>query len=261
MPIRYGIWCLPLGITVTGGHRFGGQGIRVQPQRDSKADLAASPHTEGSERPQTGRASLVALSWVLLLVPVVAFFWLIHADAVNMLNADQWTDIQLIRHSASGTLSLNTLWAQHNENRIFFQNLITLLLGHTTHFDVIVEDYLSGLMLVGATGLLVWAHRKRSLWSPWIAYAPVIVLMVSLVQWGIVLFGFEIGWSLIMLALAATLYLLDRPVLTTLLLVAAIAAAVVGSFSSLQGLLIWPAGLWLLYQRCRSGSQIATWVV
>lgn len=58
-----------------------------------------------------------------------------------------------------------------------------------------------------------------------------------------------------------TLFLLDRPSLTWLVLAGAIAAAVVGSFSSLQGLLIWPIGLVLLYLRRRSWRIMVVWVI
>ena len=36
--------------------------------------------------------------------------------------------------------------------------------------------------------------------------------------------------------------------------------AVIGSYSSLQGLLIWPVGLLLLYQRNRSRRMLLTWL-
>ena len=44
------------------------------------------------------------------------------------------------------------------------------------------------------------------------------------------------------------------------ILVAAIVAAVVGSYSSIQGLLIWPIGLVLLYHRRRPTWAFGSWV-
>ncbi len=202
------------------------------------------------------RGELNGLALVGFGLPVAFLFWLIHIDAVNMLRADQWDAIRLIQHSDSGTLSLGVLWAQHTENRIFFQNLITLLLAHTTNFNILVEDYVSGALLVVAAAVPVVTHRRRSPSRPWIFYCPVVIVMLSAVVWGITLFGFQIGWSLILLSLAGTLYLLDRSRSTGLVLAAAIAAAVVGCFSSLEGLIIWPAGLVLLCQRHRSRRQM-----
>jgi hypothetical protein len=205
------------------------------------------------------RRVLNGLALVGFVLPVAFLFWLIHIDAVNMLRADQWDAIRLIQQSDSGKLSLGVLWAQHTENRIFFQNLITLLLAHTTNFNILVEDYVSGALLVAAAAVLVVTHRRRSPSRPWIFYCPVVIVMLSAAVWGVTLFGFQIGWSLIMLSLAGTLFLLDRPRVTGLVLAAAVAAAVVGSFSSLEGLIIWPAGLVLLCQRHRSRRQILAW--
>ena len=73
-------------------------------------------------------------------MPVVAYFWFVGHYSVNVPVADQWSDINVIAHSYSGTLSLGVLWTQHNDNRILFPNLIVLLLAYTTHFNLIVEN-------------------------------------------------------------------------------------------------------------------------
>jgi len=62
------------------------------------------------------------------------------------------------------------------------------------------------------------------------------------------------------LALASSLFVLDRPRLTWLGLGGAVILAVVGSYSSLEGLLIWPAGLLLLYQRNRPPRKLLVWL-
>ena len=65
---------------------------------------------------------------------------------------------------------------------------------------------------------------------------------------------------MVLLALATAILLLDRVSLSWMLLGGAIAAAVIGSFSSLQGLLIWPTGLVLLYYRRRSLPYVGVWI-
>jgi len=71
--------------------------------------------------------------------------------------------------------------------------------------------------------------------------------------------GLSDGLYLVTLAVAAVLYFLDRPLLTQAAFVAAVAAAVVASYSSLQGLIVWPVGLLLLYFRRRSKQQLIAW--
>ena len=66
---------------------------------------------------------------------------------------------------------------------------------------------------------------------------------------------------MILLALAVVIALLDSPRANWILLVAAIGAAVIGSYSSLQGLFIWPAGLIVLLWRHRPRAQVMTWLL
>ena len=195
------------------------------------------------------------------LLPIGAYFWLIHQYSVNVVYQDEFSDVALLDHWYRGTLSLSNLWASHGDHRILFPNLIVIALGQFTHLNVVFEEYLSGAMLVTATGLFVATHRRRAPSTPFISYTPLTLLLFSFVQYQNTLWGFQMAWYLITLALALTLFLLDRPVLTNWAFVAAIAAAVVGSFSSLQGLLIWPVGLLVLCVLRRPRRVFLIWIV
>ena len=155
----------------------------------------------------------------------------------------------------------SSLWAQHNENRIFFPNLVVLLLARTTSFNVQIEEYFSAVLLLASTTLFVWAHKRRSSSIPWLYYCPVAILAFSLVQYQNTLWGFQSAWYLVLFCLAVVLVTLDRPSLTWIYFAAAVAAGVVGSFSSLQGLLIWPTGLVLMYHRRIRTAQVVLWIV
>ncbi len=235
--------------------------LRGPSSRSSETLARVSSETREAQRSPTTRWAITGIGVLGLALPVAAYFWFIHHYGVNTIWNDQWDDVNVIQHSYSGTLGLGTLWMQHNENRIFFPNLIVLLLAHTTHFNIIVEQYLSGVMLTAAAGLFILAHKRRSPSTPWVYYCPVPILMLSLVQeGGSALWGFQMSWYLVMLALAVALFLLDRRTLHRLALAGAITAAVVGSFSSLQGLLIWPTGMVLLYHRRRTKGAVLAWI-
>jgi hypothetical protein len=192
-------------------------------------------------------------------LPVASYLWLLNHYSVNVVVSDQWDDVTVIRASYSHVIDWGTLWAQHNENRIFFPNLVVILLSRVAHFNIRVEEAFSTTMLVAAIALIIWAHKRRSPSTPWLYYCPVALLMLSLVQFGNTLWGFQMAWFMVLLALATAMVLLDRFTLTWLTMVGASAAGVVGSFSSLQGLLIWPVGLVLLYHRRRPWPLVATW--
>jgi hypothetical protein len=201
--------------------------------------------------------ALTALGFGL---PVAGYFWFLELYSVNAVVGDQWDLISMIKQSYVHFFDWGPMWAQHNENRIFFPNLIVVLIAHTLHYDIHVVEYLGAVMLVAATTFALVAHKRRSPSTPWLYYCPVAFLTFSFVQDGNTLWGFQMAWFLVLLALATTLLLLDRGNLTWLALGGAIAAAMVGSFSSLQGLLIWPAGLVLFYYRRRVWSHTGVWI-
>lgn len=212
-------------------------------------------------RTQQTPNSLSLLAVLAFALPVVAYFWFVGHYSVNVPVADQWSDINVIAHSYSGTLSLGVLWTQHADNRILFPNLIALLLAYTTHFNLIVEEYISALMLCVSTGLFILTHKRRSPTTPWIWYCPAAFLLLSFVQYESSLWGFVLGWYLVLLSLAVVLFVLDRPALTWPILTVAIVAAVIGSYSATQGILIWPTGFVLLYLRNRHRALVLTWIV
>jgi Bacterial Ig domain len=194
------------------------------------------------------------------LIPVALYFWLIAADGVDMLRADQWFDVELIHDWSAGTLSFSQLWALHGENRVFFQNLLTLILGRWFNYNVLVEEYLSGSFLVVALALIVLAHRRRSRSTPWFWYCPVAFLLLTVGQWGGTLYGYALGWYLIIVCLAVLVFFLDKTTLSWIAWSIAVGAAVVASFSSLQGLFVWVAGLSILLQRRRSRPMVLAWL-
>ena len=193
-------------------------------------------------------------------LPIVMYVWFIQHYGSNVIGADQWSDVNVLGSAYAGKLSLPALWAQHNENRMLFPNLLVVVQGYTTHLNLVVEMYLGAIMLFGATFFIIVTHRRRSVAIPWIAYCPVALLMLSFVQYGNTLWGFQMAWYLILLCLGISLFLLDRPTLTWIWLAGAVAAAIVGSFSSLQGLFIWPAGLVLLAFRRRPKRFMLAWL-
>jgi len=201
-----------------------------------------------------------ALTAVGFAVPVIGYLALLRHYQMNSLIGDQWYDVPVIRASYSHFPDWTSLWALHNGNRIFFPNLIVVALAHTVHYNIEVEQYLGALMLLAATALFIFSHKRRSPHTPLIFYCPIAFLTLSLVQWQNTLWGFQMAWYLVLLSLAATIALLDRPTLTLPTFVAAAGVAVVGSYSSTQGLLIWPVGLLLLHLRGRPKRTALIWI-
>jgi hypothetical protein len=193
-------------------------------------------------------------------LPAIGYLWFLSRFSIDAIVGDQWDDVPVIQQSYVHFFDWGSMWAQHNENRIFFPNIVVVLLAHTAHFNIQVEEYLGAAMLFAATMFILWAHKRRSPSTPWLYYCPVAFLTFSVVQYGNTMWGFQMAWYMVLLSMATAILLLDRITLTWVTLVGALAAAVVGSFSSLQGLLIWPTGLVLLYFRRRSWPQLSVWI-
>ena len=193
-------------------------------------------------------------------IPVAAYLWFIQHYGVNVVWRDQWSDVNVVRQLHAGTLTLGTLWAPHNQNRLLFPNLLVVFLAQTTRLNLLVEMYFSALILVGSVALLIWTHKRRAPATHWIFYSPIAILLLSFVQYENTLSGFQVCWYLVLGALAATLFFLDSPRFGWPVMLAAMTAAVVGSYSAIQGLFIWPIGLLLIYQRRRSLRFLVAWV-
>jgi hypothetical protein len=194
-------------------------------------------------------------------LPVIAYILFLQHYQVNAMWQDQWDDVPVIRQSFVHFPDWSSLWAQHVDNRIFFPNLIVVALAHTVHYNITVEEYISALMLFASTALFIWAHKRRSPQAPLLFYCPIAFLTLTLAQWQNTIWGFQMAWYLVLLSMALTIALLDWPKLAWPIFVLGIFAAVVGSFSSIQGLLIWPVGLVLLYYRRRPLWTAVIWVV
>ncbi len=252
-------------------------GIEAQARGSAPVDGTSAPApTEPRHElnPTSGRWNVGAIDPRLVkaltvlgfVLPAVGYLALVQHYQVNAMWQDQWDDIAVIRHFPSWS----ALWNQHTDNRVLFPNLIVVALAHTVHYNIDVEEYISALMLFGATALFIWSHKRRSPNAPLLYYCPVAILTLTISQWQNALWGFQMAWYLVLLALAVAMALLDRPQVAGPLawpgatwptFVAAVLAAVVGSFSSVQGLLIWPVGLVLLYHRRWPRWAVIGWIV
>jgi Bacterial Ig domain len=220
-------------------------------------DAPAARQTAPSEAAGqvTGSTLWHTVGVIGMAIPVVVYFWFLHHYALNVIFWDQWSDIYVIGHQA-----WSNLWGQHGDHRILFPNLVVITLADTTHLNIVVEEFISAGCLLVATALIVLAHRRRAPGTSWLFYVPVVAVMFSLNQVQNTLWGFQLAWYMVLLALAAAIYVIDRPALSWPSLGLAVLIAVVGSFSSLMGLFIWPAALLILLQRRRPRAFVWAWL-
>lgn len=195
----------------------------------------------------------------MLLLPAGAYLAFVVRYAVNAVVLDQWQVVALGRAASRGQLTLTALWAPHNENRMLFSYLVMLAANFADRFNVVADVVLSAALLLVAAGILVWLVTRISS-RPILAAVPAAFVVLSPNQFATGLSGFAVALYMVLLCLVGGLALLEvsrrRPWAYGL----AILLAVVGSYSSAQGLGIWAAGLVFLWARGQRGMRVWVWL-
>ncbi len=184
-----------------------------------------------------------ATTTIGLAAPVALYLWFVLHFGVNVPFQDTWNGtLPLLLAFARGHLTLAGLWAAHNENRELFPNLVLVLLDSSTHMNEVVDMLVGAGLLSCAAGVVVWlTTRTLRLPLPWLI--PVPWLLLGLAQVENTLWAYQLAWMLIIFLTAASLALIELAPRRPVLVAAAVVLALIASFSSLQGLLVWPVGL------------------
>jgi hypothetical protein len=189
------------------------------------------------------RPWIAATTAIGLGAPVTLYLWFVLHFGVNVPIQDTWNGtLPLLLAFTRGHLTLAGLWAAHNENRELFPNLILVLLDSGTHMNEVVDMVVGAGLLSCAAGVVLWlTTRTLRLPLPWLI--PVPWLLLGLAQVENTLWAYQFAWMLIIFLAAATLALIELAPSRPALVAAAVVLALIASFSSLQGLLLWPVGL------------------
>lgn len=208
-----------------------------------------------------------------LLAPIAAaviaglyLLYLAHFST-NFPIADEWSVVRLVHVALHGHLTWKILWAQHFESRMLFPNLIFVAAGFVDRYDLRAIILLAGLLLI-ASYVLLLVLTGRYLGRR-LTVLPTMLLGIvwfSLADVQNALWGFQVAWYLVLFCFIAVLYLLLVSGLPrAVALILTVAAAVVASYSSDQGLLLWPVGLLVLLWGTpwtrRTYAEAAVWVL
>jgi hypothetical protein len=179
---------------------------------------------------------------------------------VNAVYWDEWNFVPLVMHSMNGHLSFSELWAQHNEDRVLFPNLLAIAIVRLTRWNDFAFYSASAALLAATVGIIIRAMWRDIRLSP-LLFVFIPLVGFTLVQYENTLWAFQIAWFIVLFCLVATVALLARPVpLSWQSLTLAVIFGVIGSYSSLQGLLVWPVGFIVLLAKGRANRIRALWV-
>jgi hypothetical protein len=194
-------------------------------------------------------------------------FSIIHYG-VNTPVLDEWDMVPLFQKVDSHSLSFSALWAQHSEHRILFPNIVLLTSAYITHWNIRVElllcfvfSIITALMLY----LLVLSKIKQKRLAV-LASILIAAWLYSPIQYRNWLLGWQIEWLICVAGVVSSVFFLDRlneskNNARKILFVAAIASAMVGTYSLGDGMLIWPVGLCMLIFYKQTKKIIGTWAI
>jgi hypothetical protein len=183
-------------------------------------------------------ATTIAVCAPLLLI-VSTIRW-----SVDVPFLDEWDWADLAYHSRTGTLSFAEIIAPHNEHRNAIPNLVFLLFDRFGSWNILHEQLFS-LAVIVVGQVILWRLVRRNIPGTRgaLTFAAMSLVLCSLGQWENFALGYNIGWNICTTAAIAVVALLTahRRSAKHLALAAALAGA--ATFSSGQGLLLWPVGL------------------
>lgn len=209
-----------------------------------------------TERLARGIALTTALALPFALVAVIVHF------AVEVPYWDEWEWANLVFRSHTGTLSFGDLWAQHNEHRIFLDNLAAVALDRLGGWSVVREQCFSAVMVV-LTQLVVWRIVRRTVAAD---VAPLAFLCASLVLYDLSQYenfswGFQMAWFMCNLGVVVVVWFLSDPPDQARPILVPVIAAALASVASSQGLVAWPVGIVALLLARRGTATVVAWTV
>jgi hypothetical protein len=187
---------------------------------------------------------------VSFVMPLVVLLLMVKR-AVNVPFLDEWSWAELSVTLHRGTLTWPMIAAQHNEHRNLVANLIFLGIDRSIGWNILAEQLVSFALLAVAQ-IAAWL-LVRATTAParcWPLFAVISLLLWSLAQWENFALGYNVGWNVCTAALFVLLAALAPRVDATRVLIA-LAATLVATFASAQGVLLMPIGLVLVARDAR----------
>jgi hypothetical protein len=201
------------------------------------------------------------LGFLLSALPVGLYFWYVDRFGVNVPYEDTWNGtLPLLQALSRGQLQLAALWAPHNENRMLVAYLVNLAVDSSTQMNQRADMLVSACLLSAALAVgCLLAARTLRLSSLWLV--PTALIWMGLVQYENSLWAFQLAWMLIVFLTLATLALIELVPERWWGFSLAVLLALLASYSSLQGLLVWPLGLLYGVAVGWRPLRAGTWVV
>jgi hypothetical protein len=142
---------------------------------------------------------------ILVAVPAFVLAVLIYLYGCNLPYWDQWEEYDLFHLVQLHTLTIQDLFAQHNEHRLFFPRLFLIFATIFTPYNDLAELWISWI-LACLSSVCLWRMSRSTGWSGLqglLLLAGANVMLFNLLAWEDWLWGFQIGFLLPVLCVIA----------------------------------------------------------
>ena len=199
---------------------------------------------QGAEQKRAFDYVVRTVCYLLILLPAALGMLYVRVFGVSLVRRDAWTMVPIFDRWSSGTLRVSDFFVQHFEHRSAFPELAMLLLGIATKYDNVAEMYVIQICFLVTLVVLLLAFRadvKRAnveLALGLLLFAPISLLIFSLRQSEVMLFGYQINFAFVVALGVFALFLLCVMVhknFKKTAFVAALASATIATYSVVQG--------------------------
>ncbi len=233
----------------------------------STASATATEKTNGSttgtveRRPQ--RLGVLAGAGV----PAALYFSYVLHYSVNVPMIDDWSTVSLTARALRGHLGMGDLWNPWlNTTRLFVPRLFFVAFALIDHLNMRSIVFFSAAIF--AASYVLWLSLLQSYLARSLTFVSSFVggvVWFSVADFQNALWAFQLAWYLVIFCFMSMLYLLLVPRNhQTIAFGIGIAAAVAGSYSIIQGFVLWPVGLicilWSNPSSRRTCYKVVAWI-
>jgi hypothetical protein len=184
----------------------------------------------------------IAVYTIIFLPPIFVFYY-VSKFGITIPFWDQWELVPLLEKMHNNTLTLADLWAQHNEHRILFPEILMLLLARWSNWNISLELYTNIVLAFFIFLFLLFILQDTLRIVPAWLKIFISLMVFSTAQYENWAWGWQIQMFMSVLGSVAAIWAVNKWQGKAGGLIIAISAAVLSSYSFGTGLLTWPAVL------------------
>jgi hypothetical protein len=182
---------------------------------------------------------------IIILLPLILVIFFVYKYGITVPVLDQWELVPLLEKMHNHSLTATDLWAQHNEHRIIFPQIVMLFLARLSNWNIFVELYTNILLSTFIFLFILSILRNTSeVISPWLKIF-VSMMIFSMAQYGNWFWGWQIQMFMSVLGSVIAIWAANKWQGKAIGLIVVILAGILSSYSFNSGLLTWPAVLFV----------------